>query len=268
MGRLPARYHKFLTNRFVEEEHLPKGQKVVIVCPHPDDGGISAGSTAHLLAKHGNEVHIIYFTNGDLAKIEGIDSREEVARVRFGEGQEEARRLGAVMHWIGESELGDRKAYTTKSKSDFRKLMKEINPSMVFLPNRFDTGHGDHREVGKLTNEILKEMVLKTGSPIVRSEMESPWGILPGSHMNTVVRVTPPSFKAKRRALGAHPSQTTRTPFDDVVVALNKIRGVYAGEVSAGFGEKPRPYHGAEAFHVSLLSRESGKLKIIEKQNI
>lgn len=53
-----------LGKKIIGLDQLPKGKKVIVFSPHPDDDIISMGGTLLKLVANGNRVHCIYMTPG------------------------------------------------------------------------------------------------------------------------------------------------------------------------------------------------------------
>ncbi|HYE57337.1 MAG TPA: glucosamine-6-phosphate deaminase [Rhodothermales bacterium] len=56
-----------LRRRIADRERLPKGERIILFSPHPDDDVISAGGMLDKLAQNGNEITVAYMTNGSVA---------------------------------------------------------------------------------------------------------------------------------------------------------------------------------------------------------
>ncbi len=56
-----------LWDTIARPESLPVGRKILCFSPHPDDDVISMGGTLSRLVAAGNEVHVAYMTNGNIA---------------------------------------------------------------------------------------------------------------------------------------------------------------------------------------------------------
>lgn len=64
---LCRRVFEDLRRRVLYEEHLPKGKRVLVFSPHPDDDVISMGGMLDKLVRNGNDVTVAYMTNGSVA---------------------------------------------------------------------------------------------------------------------------------------------------------------------------------------------------------
>jgi glucosamine-6-phosphate deaminase len=56
-----------LRQRIRYEEALPRGERVIVFSPHPDDDVISMGGMLSALVRNGNDVTVAYMTNGSVA---------------------------------------------------------------------------------------------------------------------------------------------------------------------------------------------------------
>ncbi len=56
-----------LMDKVQDKERLPKGEKIILFSPHPDDDVISAGGAFRKLVENGNDVHVAYQTSGNIA---------------------------------------------------------------------------------------------------------------------------------------------------------------------------------------------------------
>ena len=64
---LCRRVFEDLRQRVIYADAVPRGQRVVVFSPHPDDDVISMGGMLHALAQNQNEVTVAYMTNGSVA---------------------------------------------------------------------------------------------------------------------------------------------------------------------------------------------------------
>ena len=70
------------------------GKTVMLFTPHPDDDTFCCAGTLSLLAKNGNDVRIVIYTNDDKGSYDPEMSSERLARIRMGEEEEACRILG------------------------------------------------------------------------------------------------------------------------------------------------------------------------------
>ena len=64
---LCRRVFEDLRGRVLYADEVPRGARVVVFSPHPDDDVISMGGMLHALAQNGNDVTVAYMTNGSVA---------------------------------------------------------------------------------------------------------------------------------------------------------------------------------------------------------
>ena len=128
-GPLNGEIFSRLTAKIRGRRSLPKGERILVFSPHPDDDVISMGGILRKLQENGNELVVAYMTSGNIAVFDhdvrrhvdfveraagtlGLDREEVAGRRREMEGWLEAKRPGDVDHgavqelkrWIRESE--------------------------------------------------------------------------------------------------------------------------------------------------------------------
>lgn len=246
--------------RFLKEGDLPSGKSVVIVAPHPDDVSISLGATASMLVKRGNTVHIVTVTSGSAARVKGW-SPKRVAAARRKEAEKEAGVLGAKLHFLGFNELAGRKDYGAGNEKKFVELLKRLRPDMLVAPHMLggEFDHPDHLRAGEIVRQALPA-ILPGRADIELWNYETPWVPLP--KVNTFVLPGSGAFRKKMAGIRAHKTQTKRAPFAKASKAMSRVRAVAAGELHAGFGERPAPHKRAEAFFVQRAIMEIGGLRL------
>ena len=80
-----------------------QGKTVLLFTPHPDDDTFCCAGTLALMAKNGNRVHIVIYTNDDKGSYDPEMTSERLARIRMGEEEEACRILGIPkenIHWL------------------------------------------------------------------------------------------------------------------------------------------------------------------------
>ena len=115
-------------------------RKVVLgLLAHPDDAEFLCGGTLALLRRKGWEVHIATMTPGDCGSVE--HGREEISRIRLGEGAKAAAVLDGVYHCLECEDL-----FITYDKPTLLraiKVVREVQPSVVFAlsPDDYSLDH-------------------------------------------------------------------------------------------------------------------------------
>ena len=64
------------------------GKKILVFTPHPDDDTWGCGGTLALLAKNGNQVRIVIYTNDDKGSFDLEMTSERLARIRKAEEED------------------------------------------------------------------------------------------------------------------------------------------------------------------------------------
>jgi LmbE family N-acetylglucosaminyl deacetylase len=80
-----------------------QGKTVLIFTPHPDDDTFCCAGTLALLARNGNNVQVIIYTNDDKGSYDPQMTSERLARIRMGEEEEACRIIGIPkknIHWL------------------------------------------------------------------------------------------------------------------------------------------------------------------------
>lgn len=79
------------------------GQTILLFTPHPDDDTFCCAGTLALLARNGNNIHIVLYTNDDKGSYDREMTSQRLARIRMGEEEEACRIIGipkANIHWL------------------------------------------------------------------------------------------------------------------------------------------------------------------------
>ncbi len=81
-----------------------KGKTVLIFTPHPDDDTFQCGGIMSILAKNGNKVVVVIYTNDNKGSLDLEMTSERLARIRRAEEEEACKVLGVPkenIHWLG-----------------------------------------------------------------------------------------------------------------------------------------------------------------------
>lgn len=112
-----------------------KGKTVMVFTPHPDDDLFGCGGTLALLAKNGNKIIIVIYTNDNKGSFDLEMTSERLARIRKAEEEAAMEVLGipkANIHWMGyddgELEYAEPKALCGQAT----KLIRQHRPDVVF----------------------------------------------------------------------------------------------------------------------------------------
>jgi len=112
-----------------------RGKTVMVFTPHPDDDLFGCGGTLALLAKNGNRIIIVIYTNDNKGSFDLEMTSERLARIRKAEEEAAMEVLGvpkANIHWMGyddgELEYAEPKALCGQAA----KLIRQHRPDVVF----------------------------------------------------------------------------------------------------------------------------------------
>ena len=81
-----------------------RSKKVLVFTPHPDDDTWGGGGTLALLAKNGNQIRIVIYTNDDKGSFDEEMTSQRLARIRKAEEETAVEALGipkANIFWMG-----------------------------------------------------------------------------------------------------------------------------------------------------------------------
>lgn len=209
----------------------PGGSRVLCVAPHPDDETAGCGGTLARHAAAGDEVRIVFVTDGRRSRAFGLPP-DEMARRRRLEAEAAARALGASISWLGlpEGEWSGREA-TAALEAELRAFL----PDLAYAPSRLDF-HPEHVKVAQALGAVLSRGA-RDGSRVRVYPVQVP---LTSLLVDLVCDVT--SVEALPRAISAYATQA-----GTLASALRPRRYAAAfhrcGSLAEGFWEMtPRAY--------------------------
>lgn len=129
--------------------------KVLVFCPHPDDGEFSAGGTMAKWAREGKDVILCVVTNGAAGSNDPNDDRDWLISTRQDEQREAAGIIGVSQVVF----LGYEDGFVEDSHELRRDMIREIrfhkpdvvvglDPTTFYFAQRY-INHPDHRKVGE-----------------------------------------------------------------------------------------------------------------------
>lgn len=191
--------------------------KILIIAAHPDDDSIGCGGQIALHIEAGDEVSVLYLTDGERGCPGlGID---ESAVIRAGEATISNAILGTKI--LGFWHLPDGKlTYTLELRDRLCYEIEFFAPSIIYVTHEKES-HPDHRVAGQLVREAVKELSYKV--EVLCTEV---W--TPQQHTDRVVKLDS-VIEKKMQAIRAHQSQVQSGHFDDAALALARYRGIMQG---------------------------------------
>jgi LmbE family N-acetylglucosaminyl deacetylase len=140
-----------------------KGKTIMVFTPHPDDDLFGCGGALSLLARNGNKILIVLYTNDNKGSFDLEMTSERLARIRKAEEEAAMGVLGIPkenLHWMGyddgELEYAEPKALCGQAA----KLIRQHRPDVVFSidPGEwYDRWHKtDHRMAAFNTADAIR----------------------------------------------------------------------------------------------------------------
>ncbi len=215
----------------------PRGRRILVVSPHPDDAAISAGGLMALLAGH-NRIVTAVMTTGHRSFIPSTQRAERIA-IREREVAEESRLLGSEPHFLRLPFYDANYEVSDRDREIFAALVAECEPDWLLVPHASDP-HPAHVASRRVALEVM-EGAPRRGAP--RSQLwsyEGPWALFGRGGFDAIVPVPRSYFERKIAAVRAHRSQVERTPYDVAAESLARMRAALVPESDlAGFGARP-----------------------------
>ncbi|MFM8393795.1 MAG: PIG-L deacetylase family protein [Acidobacteriota bacterium] len=140
-----------------------RGRTVLVFTPHPDDDLFGAGGTLALLARNGNRIYIVIYTNDNKGSFDLEMTSERLARIRKAEEESAMGLLGIPrenIFWMGyddgELEYAEPKILCGRAT----KYIRQFRPDVVFSidPGEwYDRWHKtDHRMAAFNTADAIR----------------------------------------------------------------------------------------------------------------
>ena len=190
----------------------PEGKKILVLSPHFDDDVIGCGGTLYKHILSGDDVTIIYFTDGREGDPDNPD-KDLVEATR----KEEARRATSI---LGIKKLIFLDEPETQLKAN-KKLLEtladifdKLRPDLVYLPSFLDN-HIDHLELNRIFFQLVKRLNMKFN--VCAYEAWTP--IVP----NIIVDIGS-VIEKKEQAIKEYKSQIRQVDYVSVTLALNRCR--------------------------------------------
>lgn len=114
------------------------GKKILLFTPHPDDDTFCCAGTMALLAKNGNDVRIVIYTNDDKGSYDPDMTSEHLASIRMHEEEEACRILGIPKDHIKWLEYHDgmlEYANTRDLVEEVTGIIRRVRPDVVMAPD-------------------------------------------------------------------------------------------------------------------------------------
>jgi LmbE family N-acetylglucosaminyl deacetylase len=226
--------------------------KVTAVGAHPDDLEIFAGGTLAKYVETGNDVTMVYVTNGNMGHVS--IKPEELARIRKAEAHNASKVIGGRFIWLG---LPDEWVFhNQETRLRFVDVIREAKPDVIITHDPGDY-HPDHVAVSNLVfaasflstvpNIKTSHDFVERAPVIYYMDTYAGLGFMPDRYVNIGKQM-----EKKLEALSQHRSQIEwlkkhdKIDIMDYVRTAAKLRGYQAGaDFAEGFKRiknRPGPY--------------------------
>jgi len=148
----------------------PPKLRVLAIGAHPDDCDIKFAGTAAKLVRAGHHVKFLSVTNGDAGH--QSDRGPSLAKRRYAETQESARRLGIAEYEVLDNHDGELLP-TLEVRKQIIRAIRRWNADIVIAPRPNDY-HPDHRYTGTLVEDAAYMVVVPNVTPEVPALRRNP----------------------------------------------------------------------------------------------
>jgi LmbE family N-acetylglucosaminyl deacetylase len=195
-----------------------RGKRILVVTPHPDDETFTSGGTLALLARNGNEIHVVIYTNDNAGSRDPSMTHQRLAAIRRSEEENACRILGIPVQnivWLGHDdgmlEYVDRRELTRQVAREIRR----VRPDALFSVDPgapYDQYHkSDHRSGAMITADAMRAAEWRLYFPDLEAAGLAAWDVpvaffYYSAQPNYTVDVTAVA-ELKARAAAAHTSQ-------------------------------------------------------------
>lgn len=112
-----------------------RGKKILVFTPHPDDDTWGCGGTLAMLAKNGNQIKIVIYTNDDKGSFDLEMTSERLARIRKAEEEAAVEALGipkSAVQWMGYHDGELEYAHPRDLVERTAAIIREFRPDVLF----------------------------------------------------------------------------------------------------------------------------------------
>ncbi len=190
-------------------------RKILILCPHTDDGEFGCGGTIVKFLNQGHDIHYCAFSTASKSIRKGLDKN-----ILIDEMMDAMNVLGVKNTHRFDYDAREFPKHRQSILEDMIWLKKEVNPSIVFLPSTYDI-HQDHKVVCDEGTRAFKNCTI--------FGYELPWNNLSFS-TQMFVALNREEINAKWQAIEKYKSQSHRSYFSvDYISSWAGMRGNQIG---------------------------------------
>jgi len=214
--------------------------RILVFAPHPDDDIIGCGGSMAMHLEKGNEVFVIYVTNGD-AECQQFQP-DEFTKVRKQETISAAHCLGLKVENLFFLDEKPWRLNEERIRFKLLELVRRIRPDVCYMPHTADA-HLDHQIVSRIAWDVINmapgRWFRRYGSTIEESfstsvilayEVWSP--LMTPNYFEDIT----PFLEKKMRALKEHKSQAV-AKYEHAYRGMNAFRGAMHESRESVFSE-------------------------------
>jgi LmbE family N-acetylglucosaminyl deacetylase len=197
-----------------------RGKSILLFTPHPDDDTFCCAGTLSILAKNGNTVRIVIYTNDDKGSYDPDMTSERLARIRKAEEEEACRIVGVSRENITWLQFHDGMLEYASPRDLVEQvtgLIRKYRPDVVMAPDAGDEfvrwHKTDHRMAANATLDAIRAAEWHLYFPNQRLHQGlEPWKVplemfyYAGKEANYWVNIDE-QYDRKLQAAAAHVSQ-------------------------------------------------------------
>jgi len=145
------------------------GKTIMIFTPHPDDDTFGCGGTMGILAKNGNKVVVVIYTNDDKGSLDLEMTSERLARIRKAEEEAACAVLGIPKEnivWLGYEDGNLEYAGPQRLRGEACKLIKQYRPDAVFTIDPGSDHERWHKTDHRMAAFITKDAFIASEWPL------------------------------------------------------------------------------------------------------
>lgn len=206
------------------ETQLLEKKKILIICPHGDDGELGCGGSIARLIAEGKEVYYLALSIASASMPEGF--KRDALKAEMERATD---KLGIDRNHLIIFDYPVREFPKNRQEilEDLIKIKKEINPDVIFVPSLNDI-HQDHKVVAEECLRAFKNQTI--------FGYEEPWNNII-FETRCFIPLLREHIEKKVEALHCYESQKYRTYLkDDFVWSLARTRGTQIeGEYAEAF---------------------------------
>ena len=217
-------------------DNTKNNKTALVIAPHHDDEVIGAGGTMLYLINRGYDIkvaHVFYGSSG----ITGVKTPQKSHAIRENEAKKAAKNAGyQVLPNLGF--IDRNRDNDAKLQSSLIKLIRSVNPVIVFLPSKEETDY-EHRLVSKEGREALwlsaSGLFPELGTTITKIPTVFYYEVWKNISSPTIYCDITSFMGEKKAMLKVFSSQMETSGWVDGAIGLNAYRG--ATTLGGGYAE-------------------------------